>query len=286
MLRDYYRLTKPGIISGNIMNMLAGFFLAVFIADRFHFTLFIAMLVGSTLVLASGCVYNNYLDRALDQKMARTKRRASAAGRISGRNCLIYGSLLGVFGFTILSVFTNWLTVACAAFGFVDYVFVYAYFKRASEFGTLVGAISGAMPPVIGYVAVASHLDMAAISLFLMLFFWQMPHFYAIAIYRRNEYQAAGLPVWPVKRSVESTKKQIVSFMIVFMAACLLLPLYGYVGIAYVAVIASLCILWLRLALSGFKRSEVDTWARQVFRFSLILTIAMTAMIPLGVVLP
>src|SRR6185437_15386626 len=169
VLRTYYRLTKPGIVYGNSITAAAGFFLA----SRGHvdWGKFLAMLVGLALVIASACVFNNYLARHIDTRMDRTKKRALAIGAISHRAALIYASALGLTGLLILAVFTTWLATLCALAGHVLYVAAYGYTKRRTPWGTEVGAISGAAPPVVGYTAVTGHFDAGALILFLILVF-------------------------------------------------------------------------------------------------------------------
>ena len=217
MIKDYYSLTKPGIIRGNLITAAAGFFLAS--KDIVDMKLLLAMLVGTSLVIASGCVLNNYLDISIDKQMARTKKRALVTGTITSKNALIFATILGLSGEIILLIFTNLLTALIGLFGLFVYVIVYGAAKRRSTHGTLVGSLSGAVPPVAGYTAVTGSLDWAALTLFLILVCWQMPHFYAIAIYRYNEYKAAGLPMLPIVKGIRATKLQILNYCLFFVAA-------------------------------------------------------------------
>jgi protoheme IX farnesyltransferase len=226
-------------------------------------------------VIASACVYNNYLDREIDKKMARTKHRALAQGLISNQNALIYASCLGVLGLIILAIYTNILTVLVGIIGLIFYVIVYGIAKRRSVHGTLVGSISGALPPVAGYLAVSNHIDAAAISLFFILVFWQMPHFYAIAIYRLSDYRAAGLPVLPVKRGVSLTKRYILLYILVFGLAAISLSLFSNAGLLYFMVATVLTLLWFIAGLHGYISENDKQWARKMFGFSLIVMIVL-----------
>jgi protoheme IX farnesyltransferase len=286
MFKKYYRLTKPGIIYGNALNTAAGFFMASSYLRVFDIWTLLAVLVGSSLVIASGCVVNNYIDRGIDVKMERTKKRALVQGTISGQTALIYGGLLGIIGFAVLALFTNWLTVGAGALGYFFYVVMYSVFKRRSVFGTLVGAVSGAVPPLAGYVAVTNQLDVGAIIIFLILVFWQMPHFYAIAIYRLKDYQSAGIPVWPAKKGIFSTKVQMVLFVIGFIVASAMLTIYNYTGFVYLVVVLGIGTVWLLRALAGFKAPDDSKWARKMFFFSLIVTLVMAAILSVGPLLP
>ena len=267
MLRDYYYLTKPGIIRGNALSAIAGFLLAA--KGLVDGGLFIAMLGGLSLVIASAGVFNNYIDREIDKKMARTKKRALVCGSISGRSALIYGSILGISGEVILAAATNLLATLIALFGFVMYVVVYGVFKRRSTLGTIVGSVSGATPPVIGYCAVTGRVDGAALILFLILVFWQMPHFFAIAMYRLKDYAAASIPVLPVKKGNRTTKIQMLLYTLGFALASVMLTVFGYTGRVYIGVALLLGISWTLLSIQGFRVNDDARWARQTFMFSL-----------------
>lgn len=128
--KDYYSLTKPGVLYGNALTAAAGFLLAA--NGRIDFWLFVALVIGSTLMIASACVLNNFLDQDIDSKMARTKKRAIVSGQVKGRNAVIFSVLLGVIGVLILTLFTNWLVVVIGIVGFVDYVVLYGMLDRKS----------------------------------------------------------------------------------------------------------------------------------------------------------
>lgn len=272
-IKDYYYLTKPGIIRGNVLSASAGFLLAA--RGHVNFALLAFTIGGLSLVIASACVCNNYIDRGLDRKMSRTKQRALALGSISGRTALIYAVLLGVSGELALAARTNALAALLALFGFLMYVVVYGFWKRRSTLGTLVGSLSGAVPPVVGYCAVTNQFDGAALLLFLILVFWQMPHFFAIALYRVKDYASAGLPVLPVAKGIQTTKLQIVAYTIGFAAVSALLSVFGYTGRVYLAVALLIGLSWTVLSLRGFSAADDSRWARQMFGFSLL---AMTAL--------
>lgn len=258
------------------MPAIAGFLLAS--KGHVHYWLLIETLLGISLVIASACVYNNYLDREIDKKMERTRHRALVEGVVSTRAALTYATVLGIVGFAVLAIYTNWLTVAVGLIGIIFYVVVYGVAKRRSVHGTLVGSISGAMPPVAGYLAVTNHLDAAAWILFLILVFWQMPHFYAIAIYRLKDYRAAGLPVLPVSRGIEVTKRHILLYIVAFGVAASLLGVFGYAGWVYMTVAVVLSLLWLVVGIRGYGAKDEVRWARKMFGLSLlVLTILCVA---------
>lgn len=284
MFKTYYRLTKPGIIYGNILTAAAGFMLAS--KGHIDFVRLLSTLGGMSLVIASACVFNNYIDRGIDQKMARTKRRALVAGKIRGRDALIFASIIGVVGFMILALHVNWLVFAIGMVAFVDYVVLYGWAKRHTVHGTLVGAISGSAPVVAGYCAVTDRLDTGALILFLILACWQMPHFYAIAMYRFDDYKAAGLPVLPVKKGLQAAKIQIIAYVVAFILACAALTVFGYAGYSYLVVITLLNLGWLYLGLQGFKTPDDKRWARKMFFYSLLIILGLSIMLSVGSILP
>ncbi len=155
--KEYYSLIKPGVMYGNILTCIAGFLLAAGNARHFDFWLFVATVGGMSLVIGSACALNNYLDRDIDSQMERTKNRATVTGAVPPRNTAIFAISLGVIGFAILAVFTSWLVSIIALVGFIVYVWLYgALSKRRSIHGTLVGAVSGAMPILAGYTQIFS----------------------------------------------------------------------------------------------------------------------------------
>lgn len=279
IMKDYYELTKSGLVFGNIITVIAGFALGS--GGHINVLLLLAAIAGIMLVMASGCVFNNYIDRDIDALMPRTKGRALVVGRISGRAALTFGTVLGILGFSVLILHTNVLTTEVAAFGFFFYVFMYSMWaKRRSIFGALVGSVSGAVPPVVGYAAASDRLDVAAVLLFCILVVWQMPHFFAIAIRRAEEYRGAGIPVMPVRKGVRATKIQMLLYIIEFIVIAPLLTILGYLGYPYFIVAVVLGLAWLALCIKGLRINETDTaanaaWARKMFFFSLFVMVTL-----------
>ncbi|MDX7987931.1 protoheme IX farnesyltransferase [Xenorhabdus sp. 12] len=277
MIKQYLQVTKPGIIFGNLISVIGGFLLAS--KGVIDYPLFFATMVGVSLVVASGCVFNNYIDRDIDRIMERTKERVLVKGLIDPKISLIYASVLGIAGMVLLYVAANALAMWLAFIGFVIYVGVYSlYMKRKSVYGTLVGSLSGAAPPVIGYCAVTGHFDTGALILLLIFSLWQMPHSYAIAIFRFKDYQAANIPVLPVIKGISVAKNHITLYILAFMVATLMLTISGYAGYKYLIVAAAVSIWWLGMALSGYKTSDDRIWARKLFMFSIIAIMSLSVM--------
>jgi protoheme IX farnesyltransferase len=274
-------LTKPGIIFGNLITTTAGFLLA----SRWHFnlSLFIATALGLGCVIGSACVLNNYIDRKVDIKMERTKNRALAAGLLSLRSAAIFATFLGALGAFLLFVYTNALSAVIAMIGFCFYVVMYSFWKYYSSYGTLVGSIAGAIPPVVGYCAVTNTLDLGAFLIFLILVLWQMPHFYAITIYRLDDYKAAAIPVLPVKHGIHRTKIHMLYFILAFIPAAASLTFFGYTGRLYLLIVIPASLIWLALAIQGFKTPKSHQWAYQMFRYSLVLIMIISLMMAIDV---
>lgn len=281
MIKTYYLLTKPGIILGNLITVAGGFALAS--QGSFDYKLFLAALMGLGLVIASSCIFNNYIDRAIDKKMERTKNRPFATGLVSVQNAILFAIFLGMIGILILLFFTNFLTTCLAVIGFLTYVILYSVSKIHTSYATLIGSISGAIPPVVGYCAVSNRFDMGAILLFLIMILWQMPHFFSIAIYRFDDYAAALIPVLPVRKGVHATKIQMSLYIIAFMMATAMLVVMGYTGYFYLGMTMFLSCLWLWLCIRGFKSSNDKLWSRQMFFLSLAIITLLCAIIPFDV---
>lgn len=278
---NYYLLTKPGIIAGNLITLGAGFVLAS--KGKIDFWLFLETLLGLAFIIASACVFNNYIDRHLDQRMERTKGRALAKGLISGRNAIAFAFLLGGIGALVLTLFTNPLTVLVASIGFFVYVVLYSLWKGRTIYGTAIGSIAGAIPPVVGYCAVRNQLDIGALVLFAMLVLWQMPHFFSIAMFHFDDYLKADIPVLPIKKGIMRTKVHMTLYILGFILAALSLTFFDYTGYAYLIVTVSLGLMWLGLCLQGFLSSNDQIWGQHMFRLSLLTIMAVCFVIPFDV---
>ena len=277
-LSTYYRLTKPGIIYGNVMTTLAGFlFAGTWGRESFDISLLLATVFGTSLVIASACVANNYIDRDIDRAMERTKKRALVIGDISGRNAVIFSTVLAIIGFGLLLGFVNGLTAAAGAVAFIDYVVLYGWSKRKSVHGTLVGSVSGAIPILAGYTAASGKLDLTAVLLFAVMTVWQMPHFYAIAIYRSKEYAAAHIPVLPLVKGVEKTKRQIMVYIGAYLTAIVVLWLVTDASLWFSVPAVAGAGWWLLRSNEGYRTMDSSKWARKVFFQSLTVLMLLSA---------
>ncbi|MEK3717301.1 MULTISPECIES: heme o synthase [unclassified Paenibacillus] len=277
--RDFITVTKPGIIRSNLIAAFAGYWVAS--GWDVQYGRLILTLLGTMLVMASACVFNNYFDRDLDMKMERTRERGLPTGRLKPTTVLIYGIGLGIAGLAVLFAFCGVLAGLFGIVGMFVYVVVYTlWLKRTSTWSTSVGAISGAMPPVIGYVAVTGTVDLGAWLLFAMLFLWQPPHFWALGIRRKEEYRAAGFPLLPVVKGTRRTKFQMIPYVALLLPVPVLMYAYDYAGIYYLIVSLALSVGWLYLTLIGFKAKDDEVWAKKSFLFSInYLTLSLIALV-------
>lgn len=274
MIKDYIKLTKPGIIVGNVITAVSGFFMGSRHGfDALHFS---AMIFGLSTIIASGCVFNNYKDRFIDQKMQRTKSRAIVQGVISKESALKFGSILLALSVSVFALFTNTQALMFAILGFVVYVNIYTPLKKKSEHGTLIGSIAGAVPPVVGYTCASGTFDLCAFLLFLLITFWQMPHFYAIAMYRSSDYKEADIPVLPIVKGFYNTKIQMLFYTILFIGASLSLYFLNFTGSYYLITASALGLMWLGYAFKGFKTECDIKWSKMMFRLSLIVVMGIS----------
>jgi heme o synthase len=279
-LQRYYQLSKPGIIYANVLTALAGYLFA----SQFDIDLMVllGLLGGLALLIAGACAANNYLDRGIDARMQRTQKRAVVTGKISATSALIYATATALLGVLLLSKTQNTVTVVLALIAYVDYVILYGYTKRTTRHSTLVGTISGSIPLVAGYTAVAGRLDVVALFLFLLMAAWQMAHFYAIALYRKADYAAASIPVVSVVRSAEFTKAKIRDYELLFIAAALALLLSSDIGYIAGTLLMLLGAAWVYRTVSLPKTTKPEVWGKKVFLFSLSVMLGMVALLAVG----
>jgi protoheme IX farnesyltransferase len=269
-IKDYYILTKPGIIYGNLVAAVGGFFIAA--QGNINGIAFIATIIGLGCIIGSACVFNNILDRFIDTKMPRTKHRALPTRAIRVLQALLFGKVLLLIGSLILYTFTNTVALLVALSGVIMYVLIYGWAKRTTPLATEIGSIAGATPPVVGYTAVTNTLDTTAFIIFLLLVFWQMPHFFAIALFRQKEYALAHLPIISLKCSFNYIHTMTTLYTLLFVAAGISLYIIGAVGLVYLCIFAIGAFLAIRASFSPSQHRI--QWARRVFKaymFALLL---------------
>ena len=214
----YYQLAKPRMVYGNLLVAGAAF---AYASQGLDWIALGWALAGLGFIIGSACVFNNVYDRHIDAAMERTKNRALVRGDISVQGALVYGRVLLAAGVAALFFFTNLVTLAAALAGFICYVFLYTPIKHYSPYALYVGAVAGGTPPLVGYAAATGMLDYTAALLFGFLFLWQIPHFLAIAVYRNDEYAAAGVPLF--MRGPYTQKQKKVARIIFYLSLVVLL---------------------------------------------------------------
>lgn len=262
---------KTGIIKSNLIPMFAGLTLALYTYD---FGLLeklpeiLLAFIGSSLVMGAAGAFNNLYDRDIDSIMKRTQSRPTVTGEIQPKQVLWLASLMSVFGILALA-FTTPLAGLLGFLGLFFYVVPYTMWsKRRTIYNTEVGSISGAMPPLIGWAAIHPDITHPAIlGLFIITIIWQMPHFYAIAIRKHDEYKAANVPMLPVVKGVRRTYIQTNVYLVILIGISFLL---GSLSTGLMLVALLLGIAWLALSIYGYKRMDPEKWAKSLFIFSLV----------------
>lgn len=268
--QNYLDLTKPRITVFILMSMAIGFLCAMHLNPGWHWGQLVNALVGTALLASGTAALNQWYEHDGDAKMARTRRRPIPSGRVSARQALWFGVTLAVLGFAELWAGVNLLAALLGLFTLGSYLFVYTPLKRVSPECTTIGAIPGAMPPLIGYAAACGHLNFEAGILYAILFLWQFPHFYAIAWMYRDDYARAGIRMLPVvEPDGDSTGRRIVLFSLALVPISLAPSFFSMAGNWYLygALVLGVIVCW-----TGFRVASDCTAlrARQVLLASVV----------------
>lgn len=267
-LADIISLFKGLVLVLNVLPVLTGFWLALHFTNTAFsetWSVFLLTIIGSTLVMAGALVLNNWYDVDIDTIMDRTKERPTVTGHFSLKAVLMTGLALSAIGFVLL-LFTTFEATVYAFIGWFTYVILYTMWsKRKYTLNTAIGSVSGAVTPLIGWAAIAPGYHIVPIVFALLLFIWQMPHTFAIAIKKFDEYKAAKVAMLPVVRGIPMTKRQTVIYV-----ACLMpLPfLLSSLGTTFMAVTTVLNVVWLVATITGFFAKDDKKWAQTMFLFS------------------
>jgi protoheme IX farnesyltransferase len=265
--RDYVTLTKPRIMVLLLLTGFGGMCVATRGLPRPGLAL--ATLAGLALACGGASALNHVLDADLDRLMRRTDRRPVAEGRIAPPRALEFGLALSAFSFVLLASLVNVLTALLALVGNLFYVLVYTrWLKRSTPQNIVIGGAAGAVPPLVGWAAATGNLTLPAVFLFLIVFFWTPPHFWALALLIRRDYEAARIPMLPVVRGERETTKQIVLYSLVLVGVTLLPFVWHTLGVLYLVAAVALGLLFLGLALR-LRREATPARARALFHFSL-----------------
>lgn len=266
-LRDLLSLTKPRLSS--LVLFTAGGGLALAPVDV-PLSTALAAIMGTTMVVGGANVLNCYLERDSDADMARTALRPLPRRRLDPRTALVFGVALSLSSVALLTIATPPLAGLIAAVALVLYVLVYTPMKRTSSLSVLVGAIPGALPPVIGWVAATGSIDPPALVLFGLMFLWQVPHSLAIGIYREHEYTRAGLVVHSAEHGVAASRRQMLVYTMGLFPAPLLLVHLGVAGMPTAVVGSALGAVLLYMAFEGWRLQADARWARKFFLLTLV----------------
>lgn len=271
VFRQFYALTKPRVIQLIVFCALIGMVLAVpGMPTLQQVGLAVTACIGIWLVAAAAAAFNCIVEQGIDAKMKRTSWRPTARGELSNTQTLLFSAALCAAGSVLLYVFVNPLTMWLTFATFVGYAIVYTVIlKPLTPQNIVIGGASGAMPPVLGWAAMSGDVGPEAMILFLIIFLWTPPHFWALALYRVEDYRKSGLPMLPVTHGSEFTRLQILLYTFVLFAACLLPFVYGMSSWLYLAAAVVLSIGFCMYAW-WLWRDYSDALARKTFRFSLI----------------
>jgi protoheme IX farnesyltransferase len=275
-LRDLFELTKPRLSLLVLVTAGGGMWLAD--ADVPASVAFFGS-VGTTLVVGAANMLNNYLEREGDKLMVRTRTRALPAGRMDPAIALWVGVALAVVSILALALGTTPLAAILAVVAIVLYVMVYTPLKRKSSVHTLVGAIPGAMPPLIGWTAATGSIDTGGLLLFGLLFLWQVPHSLAITIYRESDYEAAGIVVMPLELGLETTRRHMLMYTIPLCVLPYLMMQSGIAGWPTVVIGTALGAVFSWKCIQGIRGELGAKWARSTFFFSLVYLVAIFAVL-------
>ncbi len=271
--RDYYTLTKPRVVQLLVFTAIVGMFLAT--PGMVPWDVLILGSLGIGLAAASGAVVNHIVDQRVDAQMTRTRQRPLPTGRVSDRDAFVFAIVLGVSGIGLLTIAINPLTAFLTFFSLIGYAVVYTIFlKRATPQNIVIGGAAGAAPPLLGWAAVTNEVSGYALLLFLIIFTWTPPHFWALAIARKKEYEKAGIPMLPVTHGIEITKAFVLCYTVLLVNVTLLPYFTGMSGLLYLlgAVLLGAGFLYYAVRLKLSMRPDI---AMKTFGYSIFYLMAL-----------
>jgi protoheme IX farnesyltransferase len=281
VVRDYATLTKPKVQSLLLLTTIATMYVA---GDPSLVLVFLTCLGGALSAGGAGAI-NHAIDRDIDQLMNRTADRPVAAGRISPAAAIAFGSFLGLSSFMLLSLAVNPLAAALSLSGLLGYVFVYTlWLKRTTPQNIVIGGAAGAVPPLVAWAAVTGGLDGTALYLFAIVFFWTPPHFWALSLLMKDDYAKAGIPMLPVVRGEDETRRQILLYTVLLYAVTQLPFCAGGFGVTYLVASMTLGAGFIYCAVRLLRSAE-RRWALRTYLFSLAYLALLFASMPIDRVL-
>jgi heme o synthase len=275
LVREYLQLTKPRVVALLVFCAVIGMFLAVPGIPPWRALVFGT--IGIWMASGSAAAFNHLIDERIDKLMARTARRPLATGTLKPRQVLIFAIILGIASMLVLVLLVNTLTAWLTFGGLIGYALVYtAYLKRATPQNIVIGGLAGAIPPVLGWTAVTGALHPFALQLCLIIFVWTPPHFWALAIFRRDDYARAEIPMLPVTHGVQYTRWNILLYTILLVIVSLLPAMTGYSGLIYFGGALVLGIGFLYYAIRMMNPPD-EYFAMRTFKYSIIYLMALFA---------
>ena len=266
--RSFYLLCKPRVTSLIVFTAVIGMFLAS--PGMVSLPLLLAATLGIAMVSGAAAAFNCLIEQKIDARMARTRARPLPTGQVTSSQTVLFASILGMMGLSLLYLFVNPLTMWLTLATFFGYAVIYTIFlKPSTPLNIVIGGASGAMPPILGWAAVTNMVPAEALILFLIIFAWTPPHFWALALYRRKEYEKSGLPMLPVTHGEEFTRLHILLYTIILIAVTLMPFSIGMSGLVYLigAVVLDAGFLYYAVKL---YRAYSDQLAQKTFRYSIV----------------
>jgi heme o synthase len=275
LVREYMQLTKPRVVALLVFCAVIGMFLAVPGIPPWRALVFGTL--GIWLASSSAAAFNHLIDERIDKLMARTARRPLATGALKPRQVLVFAIIIGIVSMLVLSLLVNGLTAWLTFGGLIGYALVYtAYLKRATPQNIVIGGLAGAIPPVLGWTAVTGALHPFALQMCLIIFVWTPPHFWALAIFRRDDYARAEIPMLPVTHGVPYTRWNILLYTILLVIVSLLPAFTGYTGLIYLGGAAVLGVGFLYYSIRMMNPPD-EYFAMRTFKYSIIYLMALFA---------
>ncbi len=275
LIREYLQLTKPRVVALLVFCAVIGMFLAVPGIPPWRALVFGTL--GIWMASGSAAAFNHLIDERIDKLMARTARRPLATGSLTPRQVLVFAVLLGIASMLVLALLVNPLTALLTFGGLIGYALVYtAYLKRATPQNIVIGGLAGAIPPVLGWTAVTGHLHAFALQLCLIIFVWTPPHFWALAIFRRDDYARAQVPMLPVTHGIVYTRWQVLFYTLLLVLVTLLPALTGMSGLIYLGGAIVLDAGFLYYAVRLLNPPD-DFFPMKVFKYSIVYLMALFA---------
>ncbi|CAL4043172.1 Protoheme IX farnesyltransferase [Buchnera aphidicola (Phyllaphis fagi)] len=276
-MKHYFKLIKPGIIIANLISVTGGFFFASY--NYININMLFYTLLGTALVIASGCLFNNIIDIDIDKKMVRTKNRIL----LQSLHFILYIKILGIFflllGCSILFLKVNILSSLLSVIGFLIYVGMYSlYMKRRTMYSTIIGSLSGSIPPLIGYCSVSHIIDFKSILLFIIFSLWQIPHSYSILIFYIEDYKRSKIPVVSIKKGILKTIIDIIFYIFLFFMFIILLYIFKYISLIFMMILSVLNIFWLCISCLCYLFYKHSCYFRLLFYWSIFVIFTLNFM--------